>query len=148
MKKGSQPSVFFQLAGPDSPRPPELGALPEVPPIAGNLSALIHSKPGTASNGCGHPGLEFSAPGPRKQSMISTAKIETAAVSKAQRGRFSAFSERLGVFLANGAPTPGASPRFLKSDISRCRAFPRAQFPQFKASRSSAELGVSLQQLV
>lgn len=80
--------------------------------------------------------------------MISTAKIETAAISKAQRGRFSTFSECLGVFLANGAPTPGASLPLLKSDISRCRAFPRAQFSQFKASRSSAELGVSLQQLV
>lgn len=50
VKKASQPSVFFHPDGPDLPRPPELGALPEVPPNADNLSALIHSKPGAASN--------------------------------------------------------------------------------------------------
>lgn len=59
MKKASQPSVFFLLDGLDSLKPPELRVLPEGPPIAANLSPLIHSKPDAASNGCDHPCLEF-----------------------------------------------------------------------------------------
>lgn len=45
MKTASQLPVFFLVDGPDSLKPPQLRFLPEVPPTATNLSALIHLKP-------------------------------------------------------------------------------------------------------
>lgn len=118
MKKAPQPSVFFLLDGLDSVS--SASPSPEGPPIAVNLSALIHSK---------RPTLRPTVVTMQALSFCSRTGKTIDDLDCAKQTLLLRPSECLRAFLANDSNAnvgpnpvfqPGVSLRLLKSDISRC----------------------------